>query len=346
VPVSVVIGGQYGSEGKGKVAQFLALERRAAAVVRVGGSNSGHTGFSTTGERHVFRHLPTAALLPDVLCCIGAGSYVDPRILLDEIARAKLPPGRLLIDSKAMVITREDVSTERREGLRGRIGSTGSGTGASLGRRLERRFETPLAGDTAELAPFTGEVSPRLRSLLDRNDRVVVEGTQGFGLSVLHSPFYPYVTTRDTTAAGAISEAGLSPIDVDEIALVLRTHPIRVAGDSGPLADEIDWETVTRDSGSSEPIREFTSVTGLLRRVGRFDGAIVREALRVNRPTLIVLNHLDYVDAVCRDLGSPTRRARDFIVKISDVIEAPIDLVGLGPTLMAAFDNRLARAAS
>ena len=83
--VSVVVGGQFGSEGKGKVAQYLAAQRDAAAVVRVGGSNSGHTGYARDGTRHVLRQLPTAALLPDVLCVIGAGSYIDPEILADRL---------------------------------------------------------------------------------------------------------------------------------------------------------------------------------------------------------------------------------------------------------------------
>jgi adenylosuccinate synthase len=96
--VTVVVGGQFGSEGKGKVAQYLASEQRAAAVVRVGGSNSGHTGFATDGERHVLRQLPTAALLPDVLCVLGPGSYIDADLLLAEIARTGLDSSRLLID--------------------------------------------------------------------------------------------------------------------------------------------------------------------------------------------------------------------------------------------------------
>jgi adenylosuccinate synthase len=92
MPVSVVVGGQFGSEGKGKVALELARLRSAVAAVRVGGPNSGHTAIDVTGKTHVFRHLPTAALLPDVTCVIGAGSYVDPEVLLGEIARTNLPP--------------------------------------------------------------------------------------------------------------------------------------------------------------------------------------------------------------------------------------------------------------
>ena len=89
-----------------------------------------------------------------------------------------------------------------------------------------------------------------LRQHLDAGERLVLEGTQGFGLSLVHSSYYPFVTSRDTTAAAFVSEAGFSPLDVDEIVLVIRAFPIRVGGNSGPLPNEIDWHTLSTESGS------------------------------------------------------------------------------------------------
>src|SRR4051794_29234255 len=129
MPVTVVVGGQFGSEGKGKVAQHLARDRDAAAVARVGGSNSGHTGMTEGSEREVLRQLPTAALLPDVHCVIPAGSYVDVPVLLDEIGRTGLGTDRLLIDRNAVVITEADRQEEVDSDIGARIGSTCSGTG-------------------------------------------------------------------------------------------------------------------------------------------------------------------------------------------------------------------------
>src|SRR5688500_17946900 len=88
VPVSVVAGGQVGSEGKGKVAQFLAETLDAAAVVRVGGVNSGHTTMAARTNAQIFRQLPTAAVLPDVVSVLPAGSYIRVPVLLDEIDRS------------------------------------------------------------------------------------------------------------------------------------------------------------------------------------------------------------------------------------------------------------------
>lgn len=344
MPVTVVVGGQFGSEGKGKVAQHLAAAQHARAVVRVGGSNSGHTGRAATGDGIILRHLPTAALLPDVLCVIGAGSYIDLPILLEEIDRAQLPAHRLVIDANAAMITDEDRDAEASSGIIGRIGSTGSGTGSAVARRVGRTSAV-LASAISDLAPYIGDAPRRLREILDAGGRVIIEGTQGFGLSLLHSRHYPKTTSRDTTAASAVSEAGLSPLDVDQVALVLRTFPIRVAGNSGDFgSEELSWNTVARDGGHTGELAEYTSVTHRLRRVARFDPELVRQAITCNQPSLIVLNHLDYVDARCAT-GSLTRKSSDFVDDVARRIGQTIDLVGVGPHLLMPFQDANALAA-
>lgn len=342
MPASVIVGGQFGSEGKGKVAHHWAFESHAAAVVRVGGSNSGHTTLANSaGERRVLRQLPTAALLPDVLCVLPPGAYIDPDVLLREIAEVGLGPERLVIDPLAMLISPEDINAEQRSGLGISIGSTCSGTGAAVSRRIARLDRDQLAAGHPALQPFLRPSAEVLRALLDRGRRVVVEGTQGFGLSLLHSPHYPKVTSRDTTAAGAIAEAGLSPCDVDDVVLVLRAFPIRVAGDSGPFgAPEIDWGTIAAEGGHGEALSEFTSVTGRLRRVARFDPVLVREAIRANQPTVVVLNHVDYVDAAAR--GALSDSASAFVAQIAGEMGRVPDYVGLGPDTI--IDFKLARA--
>lgn len=338
MPATVIVGGQFGSEGKGKVAQFWARESSARAAVRVGGSNSGHTTIETLGaSRHVLRQLPTAAVLPDVVCVLPPGSYVDPEILLREIREIDLPPERLVIDPKAMLITPEDIDVERQSDLTARIGSTASGTGAAVTRRIARLGRDHLAASHPGLEPYLASTAEILRDMLDRGERVVLEGTQGFGLSLLHSPHYPKTTSRDTTAAGVVAETGLSPLDVDEVVLVLRAFPIRVAGDSGPFgAPEIDWGTIAAEGGHAEALAEFTSVTGRLRRVARFDPEIVREAIRVNRPSAIVLNHVDYFDAASE--GALTEKTSLFVTGIAKQIGRAPDYVGLAPDGLLRYE--------
>jgi adenylosuccinate synthase len=103
-----------------------------------------------------------------------------------------------------------------------------------------------------------------------------------------------------------------------------------VAGNSGPLARETTWERLTADGPRGLPIREYTSVTGRLRRVAEFDPAIVRQAITINQPTKIVLNHLDYVDPTVQD-GALTPIAEAFIRDVVDGIGRAIDTVGVGP---------------
>jgi adenylosuccinate synthase len=331
MPVTVVVGGQFGSEGKGKVAHFLAKEMGATVAIRVGGPNSGHTVIDSEGKPIIFKQLPTAALLPNVQCVLPAGSYIRTDILLEEVRIARLDPERLLIDPSAVVITERELAEERGSELHCSIGSTQSGTGSAVIARTRRTGPIKLARDEELLQPYVRPAVPFLRERLNKKERVLIEGTQGFGLSVLHSPHYPFATSRDTTAAGFIAEAGLSPLDVDDVVLVLRAFPIRVHGNSGPLVNEMSWEDVTRESNSQTPIFETTTVTHRLRRVGRFDAGIVRVAIACNRPTRIILNHLDYIDSDFRDATELSGRAELFVRRIKQDIRQEINYVGFGP---------------
>jgi len=329
--VTVVVGGQYGSEGKGKVTHFWVKRNNADIVIRVGGSNSGHTVVDNYGKTVVLRQLPTAAILEDVYCILPAGSYIDVKILLKELELTKLTPEKLIIDPNAMIISENDLINEKNSDLRNNIGSTLSGTGAAVMRRI-RRNNNILAKDDVTLKRFVKPVIPFLREKLDKGHKAVIEGTQGFGLSLLHSPHYPYVTSRDTTASGFVTEVGLNPLDITEIVLVLRTYPIRVAGNSGPLKNEIDWETLTKESKSDKDIVEYTSVTKLKRRVGRFDPEIVKQAIMYNRPTHLVLNHLDYIDSDCHKYNNLTQKVVNSITSIENKIDNTIDFVGFSPS--------------
>jgi adenylosuccinate synthase len=337
MPVTVVVGGQFGSEGKGKVAHLLAKDMNASVAVRVGGPNSGHTVVSPAGEAVVLRQLPTASILPGITCVLGAGSYINPDILLAELGRTGLTPDRLLIDPRAIVVTRADELRESEGTLQRSIGSTQSGTGSAVLSRISRTGDVTLAKNEPRLKEFVRPVVPFMRDRLEDGQRIIVEGTQGFGLSLLHSQYYPYVTSRDTTAAGFVSEAGLSPLDVDDIVMVLRAFPIRVSGNSGPLPNEFTWDEVTAESGSDSPLIEHTSVTKKVRRVARFDPEVVLRAIMVNRPTRLVLNHVDYIDASCHGMETLSPRASQFVDRVESLISRPVDYIGISPSIMVAL---------
>jgi adenylosuccinate synthase len=322
MPVSIVVGGQFGSEGKGKVAHYLAREMKACFAVRCGGPNSGHTVIDEHGNARIFQQLPTAAILPDVKLAICSGSYIDLDILYREINETNVNADRLFIDPDAVIITEELKAREAQGGLIGRIGSTGSGTGAAVAARINRESSLLFAKDIPELKPFITNVPEILRNALDHQERIIIEGTQGFGLSPLHARLYPYTTSRDTTAAAFLAETGLSPLDVDDVVLTIRAFPIRVAGNSGPLINEIDWRTVTMEGGHTSPLEERTSVTKCIRRVARFDNNIVKNAITTNMPTRIVLNHTDYIHVADRD---------SFVKETERSINKCINYIGQGP---------------
>ena len=339
MPVSVVVGGQFGSEGKGKTAlEIVRRDRTVAAAIRVGGTNSGHTGLSSTGRRYALRQLPAASIDRSVKVILPPGSYIDIGVFKEEAERLELGPDQIAVSFMARIITDEHKSWERDADLGRAIGSTQSGTGAAVMAMTARGtskfpLQSVQAEEVPELQPYLKDTGSEVRELLDAGKRVVIEGTQGFGLSLLHGGFWPKATSRDTTAAAFLAEAGLSPLDVDDVTLVIRCHPIRVAGDSGPLPGQTSWEHIAAEAGIKDDIRELTTVTSRLRRVGRFDPEIVRLAIQANQPTRIVLNHLDYVDPGVRD-GSLTAKARGFVERIEKDIGRCVDWLGIGPGQM------------
>ena len=199
---------------------------------------------------------------------------------------------------------------------------------ASVARGAENfELESFEAADHPDLEPFICDTADSLRGRLNAGARVIVEGTQGFGLSLLEGGFWPKATSRSTTASGALAEAGLSPVDVDDVTMVIRSFPIRVAGDSGPLVDETTWEDIADKVGRSDDLREYTTVTKRLRRVAHFDPVLVRRALAVNHPTRLVLNHLDYVGSR-RDLEYTQSKVGSFVRSVERSIDREVDWFG------------------
>ena len=240
---TVVVGGQYGSEGKGKVVALIAALAKEPWVVRCGGPNSGHTT-NIHGKEVVLRQLPAAAGHPNAMLFVSAGCAVSEEIVLKEFDLCGLAKEQVIVDPRPVLVLAADIDAE--QALAESIGSTASGTGSALGRRLLRQSDVRLVGDSEILHErvTVASVAPILHDCLDHGRQVIIEGTQGFGLSLLHGPFFPHVTSRDTTAAGFAMETGISPRQVNEIVLVIRTFPIRVGGASGPLRDEISWEEI------------------------------------------------------------------------------------------------------
>jgi adenylosuccinate synthase len=331
--VVIVVGGQFGGEGKGKVTAHLCRRHNFHAVVRCGGPNSGHT-IIFNNKPVVLRQLPAGVVSNNINLFLGAGCLINLKVLLDEIRFFNVHSERLYIDKHAVIIENEDEQEEIRTSLNKKIGSTCSGVGVAVAKRILRREKIRLAKDTPELAQYISDVSEELSKYYERGKNIIIEGTQGFGLSLYHSPFYPFTTSRDTTAAAFISECGISPLIVTDIVMVLRTFPIRVGGNSGPLIHEIDWKTIQDESGYPYMVKEFTTVTGRLRRVGRFDINLVKKAVIINRPNSLALMGIDYLDY--KDKGKTsydnlTDKAKKFILHLEKELNVEVKFIGTGP---------------
>jgi len=304
-PVRIIIGGQYGSEGKGAAVAYLTDAQRCQApvVVRTGGPQAGHS-LRYNGQTFAMRQVPVAWGNEKADLCIGPGALIDIEVLRNEIdfvekalyggsgsPRKNRLVGRLWIDPNAAIVSEEHKRRESALGLSQSIGSTKEGVGACQADRVIRQAE--LAKDWAELRPYLADVPDLLWAEHKRGRPIFVESTQGFFLSLTRSGYYPNCTSRDITPAAVLNDAGIPTTWPHEIIMVLRTYPIRIAGPSGRMPKEITWEELAeRTGGYVKP--ELTTVTKKTRRVSEWDYALARTAIRHCTPTAIWLSFADY----------------------------------------------------
>lgn len=347
--VDVLVGGQYGSEGKGNIADYLSSEYDV--LMRVGGPNAGHKVYEDPPYTHFSLPCGTRNDESQTLL-IGPGAVIEPGWLLDEIRDCEVEVGRLVVDEQAVLISAADQGWEQQH-LEREIGSTARGVGKATARRVTDRFRDArrcrLAKDVGaeynELRPYLGTTAERLEKAYARGEKILLEGTQGTGLSMFHGD-YPSVTSRDTTVSGCLSEAGIGPRRVNKIVLVCRTYPIRVGGESGSFSREINWETVSERSGI--PVEdlhghEVGSVSKKRRRVGEFDWEMLRRACHLNSPTDVALTFADYLDranAKAIRFDQLTSETITFVEDIEMVAGVPCSLIGNGFDYKCVIDRR------
>ena len=343
--VDVIVGGQWGSEGKGHIASYLSPEYEL--LVRVGGPNAGHKVFLDSSA-YTHHQLPSGTLRSQAKLLIAPGSVLNAEVLFEEIAECKVDSQRLSIDPQAMIIAPQDIRKERR--LVASIGSTGQGVGYATGRRITGRgSRLRLARDVKELRPFIKETWEILEKAYRSGKKVLIEGTQGAGLSIYHGT-YPYVTSRDTSVAGALSEAGVPPSRIRKVIMTCRTYPIRVqspgGSTSGQMGIEIDWATVAkRSSLSLDQLTktERTSTTNRDRRVAEFNWTLLRRAAALNGPTDIALTFADYIantNEKARRFEQLTAETITFIEEVERVAAAPVSLVSTRFDFRSIIDRR------
>lgn len=335
--VDIIVGLQWGSEGKGKLAALLA-ENRYACAIRSGGPNSGHTIWHK-GAKYITRHIPSAWVDPNTELFICAGAAVSPDVLASEISA--LPsdlniPDRLVIDRQAAIIQDHHIVDESI--LAAAISSTAHGVGAAYRGKMSRLPDLGVIASKSKLLTGTGnylqvgehriavdDVSSRVHDMVRGGKSVMIEGTQGALLSLDHGD-WPWVTSRNVTSTGLLSDAGLGPWNVREIWGALRTFPIRVGGPSGPMPGEISWDDLSFAAGHYvEP--ERTTVTNKVRRIAKLDPQLLRRANSLNGCTHLWVSFCDYLGEAAAS-GTPPREFFDGIVAAA---QAPVRGYSWGP---------------
>lgn len=323
--VLALVGAQWGSEGKGVIAAGLAKHFNAA--VRVGGPNAGHS-FYHGDDLHKMRGVPCAWVNEAARLFIGAGAVVNPELLVRELDAVNRS---ITIDPQAMLVNHHH---EQQEGsIVKAIGSTGEGVGAARTEKIGR-LDARLAGrwdwpDRVKIGPVAWEVA----EILANGGAVMLEGTQGSGLS-LHHGSYPFVTSSDTNASGIAAEAGIAPSHIKHTHLVARTYPIRVAGNSGPMGGaELSWDYFIERGIVERP--EKTTVTQKVRRIAEWDDGVFNRAVVLNNPCGVWLTFGDYLVPELAGFTDPDAvmaapAIREMVTRISRTWSLPVLGVGMG----------------
>ena len=413
---TILVGAQWGDEGKGKIIDVLTEE--ADIVVRSqGGNNAGHTVITEHGE-FKFQLMPSGILYPDCVCVIGNGVVVDPIVLLREISQLRergIEPKNLIVSERAhMVMRYHPLFDQLEEEARGddRLGTTWRGIGPAYADKVRRigfrigdlqkeafmrkklayvvgQVKNPILtklyehevydwssmvdeymGYAKQLDPYIKDTFPLIQGALDRKANILLEGAQATMLD-LDFGTYPYVTSSNPTAGGALTGSGIPPTKVDLTIGVFKAYTTRVG--YGPLPSEVLSEVgdQIRERG-----HEFGTVTGRPRRIGWFDSAVAGYSARLNGVGCAALMRLDILDdqpllKICtgydfrgkhydhptanishykhckpvyeempgwqtdiggaRDWDDLPTACKGYIERIGELIGVPIELVGTGP---------------
>jgi len=330
---TIIVGGFFGDEGKGKIVAHLAFSDKPRIIARGGiGPNAGHT-VEVAGKSFGVRMIPSGFVYPDARLLVGAGVLVDPSVLTGEVVSLNLA-SRVGVDYRCAIIEAGHREVDRTDTyLSQTIGSTGTGCGPAAADRARR--VTSQAKNTPELSPFLTDVAAEVNKALDDDFSVILEGSQGFGISLLYGT-YPYVTSKDTTASQIASDVGVGPTRIDQTIVVLKTFPTRVG--AGPFNTQM-----SREEAHKLGIEEFGTVTGRPRRIGWWDPKMARYAAMVNGATQIAITGLDKLDPSARGVrhyDELPQKVKAFVERAEDDVEVPFTLLSTGPELSEIIDLR------
>lgn len=331
----IIVGGQFGDEGKGKIVDFLA--EKADMIVRYsGGNNAGHTVVSG-GETFKLHIIPSGIIRKNKVNIIGNGTVVNPDVLVDEMENLEkmgltVNEKNLILSSAAHVISERHIMDDSSSASSKMIGTTGRGIGPCYCDKVARTgtrigdFVKGKSGTAVSLRPFVKDTYSIINDAIDAGKHVLFEGAQGTLLDVDHGT-YPFVTSSNSIAGGALIGSGVGPTKIREVCGVFKAYSTRVGG--GPFPTELGNESMTKEEDSVDMLRkelsaegferllrktvikanegdaytqgrllrmqgyEYGTTTSRPRRTGWFDGVAARYAARVNGMTCAAITKLD-----------------------------------------------------
>jgi len=357
----LIMGTQFGDEGKGAVAHMLAKQLECDFMVRFnGGANAGHTVVDSNDDVTKFNQLPSGANIPGVISVIANGSVVDVEKLCDELERNQT---KVIIISKAahVVLPRHIKQEYQNEADRGvnKIGSIGTGngpcyadkmlrTGVTMGQFVRDPRNRQMVNRLHSLGVWVTDTRKYLQNYQEKFDGVMIlEGAHGWELDIDHGD-YPYVTSSNCGVGGAATGTGLDPRKIDHVLGVVKAYSTRVGNGSFPDAMHDHERVLLRWNHA-----EVGTVSGRQRRVDWIDLDRLQVACVANGVDSVVLTHvdalagLDRVKAIynqkvvtfkgwhdiseCRTVSDLPKSVMEFIRGVESKLGVPVYGISIGP---------------
>jgi adenylosuccinate synthase len=327
----LIVGIQWGDEGKGKIVDRLACEYDMVCRSQ-GGHNAGHTIW-VDGVKYALHLIPSGVLNPDAINVVGNGVVLSPESIIKEMTQFENLEGRLYISDKAHLnLYYHALIDQAKERLKGEkaIGTTGKGIGPAYADKINRSgFRVGELLDPAKLTasiieyfeqnrqlfdiyeidtPTESELLAQLEGFRDELAPLITDTTQMVWKALddnkkillegaqgtlldIDHGTFPYVTSSSTVSAGACTGLGINPKDVGKVIGIVKAYCTRVG--NGPFPSEDFGEDGKRLGKQGH---EFGTTTGRARRCGWFDAVATRHAARLNGCDELALMKLDVLD--------------------------------------------------
>jgi adenylosuccinate synthase len=331
----IIVGAQWGDEGKGLISAYVSAREEAALVCRSGvGPNAEHGVFlAEDGPYLRVNQLPLGWMLnPQSQIRIGSGVAVNPHVLLKEMERFGLQ-GRVRVDYRCPIITQEHIEAERASKGMKNIGSTFSGSGYCRADFILRKAQQ--AKDIPELEPFLTDIGKEINQIVN-DEVVIVESSQGTYLSLAVSPDYPNVTSDNTTTMAAADDALLNWKKINEVILVVKSMPTREG------AGLLGTEEIKEEEMIARGVVEYSSIGGAIRRKGAgINWEMLGYAAEINGATQVALTFCEHYDSRVKnvtEIDGITDKLWQLIERVKVETGVPVTILNTGKPYNSIID--------